>query len=298
MAIDLAAIRAKVQQLQSGNRGGGGSNSQLWKPELPQKAGDVKEYKVRVVPWADPKPGEPFKELWFYYFGDNSALTLKQFGEFDPIDDLRGKLFKDGEKELAKRLFPKMRAFAAIVDRADEDKGVQIFSLGKMVNERMLGFFLNEEIGDYTDPDNGLDLIVKFKKIQGKKFCDTEVDVARKSTKLSADPAKVADWLKNQPNPLDVYKNKKKGAADLEKMLNDWLNSGGPNADSSDGSSRGSDEGGGDSVASVAAEIKASEPVKEEKTGAKKKGKEKESAKEPEMKTNLDDAFNDLMADE
>lgn len=300
MAIDLEAIRKKVAQLSGGNKGGSGSKTQLWKPESP-KPGEVKEYKIRILPWSDAKPGEPLKELWFYYLGDTSALSLKQFGEKDPIDELMTKLFKTknpDDKNLAKKLFAKMRAYAPIIDRSDEEKGVQLWSVGKIVHQRLLSFFLNEEIGDYFDPITGFDVTVQFTRQQGKKFNDTAVDVARRPSKLHQDPEKVAAWMKSIPNPLDIYK--KKSYEELEKMLNDWLNSGGATADDGDGTARGDDSASTSAdVQKLAEEVKATidAPKTEDKTTKKKKEKDAATpATQPEFKS-LDAAFDDLMAD-
>ena len=79
MAIDLEAIRKRVMELS-----GQGKNSrvQLWKPTPGQ-------HKIRGVPWKNTVDGMPFRELRFYYIGEQPRiLAPSQFGKPDPVNDL------------------------------------------------------------------------------------------------------------------------------------------------------------------------------------------------------------------
>src|SRR5262245_55840434 len=111
MAVDLEAIRKKVQELNSGRKT---SNVQLWKPE-------VGTYKIRGMPWPTQytQESQPFVELWFYYIGDNPGILAPyQFGKEDPIHEFRNQLFKSGkpeDKQIAKKLRASMRAYMPIV---------------------------------------------------------------------------------------------------------------------------------------------------------------------------------------
>jgi hypothetical protein len=233
MAIDLDAIKRRMEELKGGNRKT--SSVQLWKP-------GVGEYKVRCLPWKTSSDGQPFQERWFYYIGTNAGiLTPKQFGKPDPIDDLIRKLFNSGkpdERVLAKKLLPKMRAYAPVVVRGQEDKGVMVWSFGKLVYQQLLSFFVDEDYGNILDPREGFDLKVVISQAPGKQFQDTVVSCKPKSSKLH-DDQKIADsWLESVPNLDDMYRLK--GKDEIEQILNTWLNSGSAEDNNDEGSTRGS----------------------------------------------------------
>lgn len=304
MAINLEAIRKRVQEL-NGNRRT--SSVQLWKPE-------IGEHKVRGLPWKDAPDGMPFLERWFYYIGASSGvLTPRQFGKPDPIQDLISKLFGSGnadDRVLAKKLLPKMRAYMPVIVRGQEDKGVQVWAMGKPIYQRLLSFFTEEDVGDILDPTQGFDLKVSVTHIAGKMFMgkpslDYVVDAVRKASKLSEDPAKAKAWLDGVPNLDDMYKLKT--PQEIETLLNNWLN-GDATKDDSDGTSRGPETN--DELDKLVNEVKAekaaidttpdTKPQKAKATTAKKASPppvdDDESA--PVEKQSLDDAFNALMKED
>lgn len=278
MAIDLEAIKKRVAELSGVKKT---SSVQLWKPSLG-------EHKIRCLPWKGAPDGQPFMERWFYYIGDNAGiLAPNQFGKPDPINDLIRKLYGSGKADdrvLAKKLAPKMRCYAPVIVRGEEDKGVQIWSFGKIIYQRMLGFFLDEEVGDILSPTEGFDLKVSITKQPGKQFNDTTVDPARRPSKLHEDAKQMETWLNSIPNLDDMYRLKT--TQEIETVLNNWL-SGGSAADvekdKTDGTPRGASAD-TDELDSLTADIKA-------------QPSEKKSKKEPAKKQSLDDAFADLMND-
>ena len=303
MAVDLEAIRKRVQEL-SGQRKN--SSVQLWKPT-------VGEYKIRGLPWKSTPDGMPFVERRFYYIGNNPGiLAPSQFGKPDPINDLLRKLYSTGKPEdrlLAKKLQPKMRAYMPIIVRGQEDKGVLVWSFGKTVYQKLLGFFTDEDAGDILDPEGGFDLKVTITQAQGKQFMDTDVNFRPKSTKLSDDPEVAKKWLEAVPNIDDMYRQKT--PQEIEKILNDWLAGGGAD-DNSDGSSRGDkpqDEL-DKLVDEVKAEVKPSTPaaaaakVESKPNGRGRGGKKQEADLDAAdeapagKKTDLDAAFAELTKDD
>lgn len=232
MAVDLEAIRRRMAELSGIKKT---SSVQLWKPALG-------EYKVRCLPWKNSPDGQPFVERWFYYLGTNAGiLAPKQFGKPDPIDDLIRKLYSSGKPEdrnLAKQLQPKMRAYTPVIVKGQEDKGPQVWSFGKIVYQRLLSFFVDEDYGDILDPNEGFDLKVTITQAPGKQFQDTVVDCKGRSTKLHDDPAVMKKWLDSIPNIDDMYRLKSK--EEIESVLNAWLNGDAPPSESHDeGTSRG-----------------------------------------------------------
>ena len=276
MAIDLEAIRRKVAEL-NGTANKRMSNVQLWKPT-------VGEYRVRCLPWKNTPEGQPFMERWFYYIGTNPGiLAPNQFGKPDPINDLMKKLYSTGkpaDREQAKKLQAKMRCYAPVIVRGEEDKGVQVWSFGKLVYQRLLSFFIDSEIGDILSPTDGFDLVVKMSQPPGKQFMDTTVDAARRSSKLSDTSEQTQKWLDGIPNIDDMYRLK--STEEITSVLNSWINgdsapevvSPGP------GTSKGSVKT--DALDDLVAEVKTTAPKVKKEDGKSKKS--------------LDEAFDDLMS--
>lgn len=280
MGIDLEAIKRRVAELSGVKKT---SSVQLWKPSLG-------EHKIRCLPWKNSPDGQPFAERWFYYIGDNAGiLAPHQFGKQDPINDLIKKLYSSGKPDdrvLAKKLAPKMRCYAPVVVRGEEDKGVQVWAFGKLVYQRMLGFFLDEDVGDILSPTEGFDLKVSITKQPGKQFNDTTVDPARRPTKLHEDSKTMEQWLNSIPNIDDMYRLK--STQEIETVLNNWLN-GGSAADATPEMSRGVVTS--DALDDLVAEVKST--TSDSKPAVKKSKKDEDTKKQ-----SLDDAFADLMNDE
>lgn len=296
MSVDLEAIRKKIQQLSGQRRT---SSVQLWKPQLG-------EFKVRLLPWKNAPEGQPFMERWFYYLGEQRGiLAPNQFNKPDPINDLIRKLYSSGspdDRVMAKTLQPKMRAYAPLIVRGEEDKGVQVWSFGKLVYNRLLSFFLDEDYGDILDPKEGFDLKVTITKVPGKQYNDTVVDCKGRPSPALADPEKVKLLLEQVPNLDDMYQQKSE--AEVKAALDQWLSmpSDGPAGDD-EGSGRGAEKS-DDALDKLSEELKSKSPkpmpkivdAPAKKVAPKVKA---EDVDEPKAKSQtLDDAFDELMKDE
>ena len=225
MTIDFDVIRKKLDRLSGATR----NRSSMWKPT------EGEEHVVRLLSFPD-NDGQPFRELWFYYgIGNNRGLLAPyQFGNTDPIQELITKLRDDGSKEsyeLAKKLYPKMRTYAPVIVRGEEDKGVQIWGFGKTVYQALLGIMLDEDYGDITDPKTGRDIKVSCVKQPGRKWAMTEVRPRGKQSLLSEDSNKATEWTQNLPNLDEIYQAKSHD--ELSKIINDWINDEDDNAFSS-----------------------------------------------------------------
>jgi len=216
MAIDLEAIRRKLNQLSGGNS----RRNTMWRPT------EGEEATVRIL--AFPKnDGQPFKERWFYYnIGQNPGLlTPHQFGKPDPIQELINSLRNDSENkgnyELAKKLYPKMRVYAPVIIRGEEDKGVRIWAFGKMVYQSLLNIMLDEDYGDITDPTTGRDIKVICTKAPGRQWATTEVRPRGKQTELTT-PKQAKEWISSIPDLDEMYSCK--SYDELEGIINAWLN--------------------------------------------------------------------------
>ena len=274
MGINFDAIRKKLNKLS-------GQNSKrdiMWRPA------EGEEATVRLVAFPD-NDGQPFKERWFYYnIGNNPGLLAPyQFGRPDPIQELINKLRDDENKEsyeLAKKLYPKMRAYAAVIVRGEEDKGVRLWAFGKQVYQSLLNIMLDEDYGDITDPKTGRDVKVSCSKANGKTYASTDVMPRGKASPLSESADKAKQWMSSIPNLDELFTEK--SYEELEKIVNDWIN--GDMSSSSDGTSRGESRMEAAPAKPVAAsdddEDEAPKAKSGQKTGAKYKS--------------LEDAFADL----
>lgn len=253
MAIDMDAIRRKLGQLSGANS----KRNIMWRPE------EGEETTVRLIAYPN-NDGQPFKELMFYYnIGNNPGLLAPyQFGNPDPIQELINKLRDDGSKEsyeLAKKLYPKMRCFAPVIVRGEEDKGVRLWAFGKQIYQSLLNYMLDEDYGDITDVAEGNDLRINCFKAPGKMWATTEVRPRPKSTPLSESADQIQKWTSSVPRVDDLYEAK--SYEELERIVNAWLNG---DDEESSSSNVGTTRGGSQTASSPAVvrdEPKTSEPV-------------------------------------
>tara|TARA_R110000824_G_scaffold211274_2_gene397280 strand:- start:1953 stop:2675 length:723 start_codon:yes stop_codon:yes gene_type:complete len=204
----------------------------MWRPP------EGEEATIRILAFPD-NDGQPFKERYFYYnIGNNPGLLSPyQFGKADPFQDLITKLRGDDTKEsyeLAKKLYPKMRSYAAVIVRGEEDKGVRLWSFGKTVYQDLLKIMLDSDYGDITDVNEGFDIKVSCTKQPGRMWAETSVRPRPKSTALADNKKQAKEWLDSIPDLDEMYSCK--SHEELERIINAWLE--GPN--DTDGTSRGS----------------------------------------------------------
>ena len=234
MALDLDAIRRKLNQL-SGNTS---KRNVMWRPQ------EGEEATVRLLSFQD-NDGQPFKERWFYYnIGNNPGLLAPyQFNKPDPIQELITKLRDDGSKEsyeLAKKLYPKMRTYAPVLVRGEEDRGVRLWAFGKTVYQSLLNIMLDEDYGDITDPMEGRDIKVVCTKAPGRQWATTEVRPRGKQSKLADNKKQITEWAEAIPALADMYEEKTYDV--LTKIVNDWLNGDEEAPSNNFGTSRGSSD--------------------------------------------------------
>jgi hypothetical protein len=275
MSINFDALRKRLDNLSGNNK----KSNSSWKPK------EGEEYTVRLLSFPN-NEGQPFKELWFYYnIGNNPGLLAPyQYGKQDPIQDLINKLRDEGTKEsyeLAKKLYPKMRCYAPVVVRGEEEKGVQIWAFGKQVYQSLLGIMLDEDYGDITDPESGRDVKVKCFKPPGKKYSETEVMPRGKSSNLTTNVGTAKQWLSNIPDVSAMFELKSND--ELTKIVNDWINGG---MQDGDGTTRGGSASTDDDT-----------PTTTQKTSAVQNTAPKADKKAGGNYSSIDDAFEDLMGD-
>jgi hypothetical protein len=293
MALDLEAIKRRVAQLNGEKTT---SAVQLWKP-------GIGTYIVRAIPWPSAllEDGMPFIERWQYYLGKECFLSPKQFGKPDPIDEFLKKLWSSKnpeDREQAKEMSAKMKAYVPIIVRGEEAKGVQVWAMSKTINSRMLGFFVDEWVGDILHPEKGRDLKVTISQVPGKSFkgkptLDTKVDAAPAASKLSSWPGvteeQVSKWLASTPNIDDMWKPR--STKEIEAILTKYL-SGDAEPSHEGGETRGPQVQ--ENLDALQTELKAEAPAAASPKAETKTKSKTEKSKTDASKSAIDAAFDEL----
>ena len=202
--MDLNKIKSRLDNL---NQAAKPKNTEkkdytlvYWKPKAEGK------YQIRFVPSKINKDN-PFQEVFMHYgVGKYPIVALTNWGEDDPIVDFTKKLRKSSESEnwrLAKQLDPKMRVFAPVIVRGEEDKGVRLFEFSKTIYMELLSIADDEDYGDFTDVAQGFDFVVNASKVQDRPGFALSLRPKPKQSQLSSDASQIQTWLDNQPILLE-----------------------------------------------------------------------------------------------
>ncbi len=223
MALNLEAMRQKLANSQ--NRSSGNKNDTKWKP----KEGDQT---IRILPTAD---GDPFKEFHFHYnVGKNPGILCpkKNYGEHCPICDFASQLWREGvdnnsdqSKNAAKKLFARKRYYSPILIRGAETDGVKIWAYGKTAYETLLGYVLDPDYGDITDPETGTDLVLNY-NIPGTpgSFPKTQLKPRRRPSVLCDDAiASCEELLESVPDIEAQFT--KLSSEDIQAIMDEFLSS-------------------------------------------------------------------------
>lgn len=219
--MDLDVIKKRLDSLnkQSNNSGGGGKNL-FWKPSVGKQL-------IRVVPSKYNK-ANPFTEMMFYYgIGSKRVMASPaNWGDKDPIMEFAKQLRGTNDKEnwrLAKKLDAKVRIFAPIVVRGQEDEGVKLWQFGKEVYQEFLNMAADEEIGDFTDIAQGRDikLTTVGPEVTGTPYNKTSIGPSLKTSALADSEDTVQSLLENQADPMKVFKPL--SYDEMKEALQEWL---------------------------------------------------------------------------
>lgn len=218
--MDLDVIKQRLEALQkpaSNNSNNG--KSLFWKPSIGKQS-------IRVMPSKFNK-STPFSELYFHYgIGKPVMISPINFNEKDPLVEFAKKLRQTDSPEnwkLAKKIEPKVRYFAPVIVRGMEDEGVKIWQFGKELYATFLQLAMDEEVGDFTDINQGRDIKLNTEgpEMTGTKYNRTTATPSMKVSQASPDAAQVESWLENQVNPPGVFKQVPYD--EMKANLESWL---------------------------------------------------------------------------
>ena len=214
--MDLNAIKNRLNQLQTTNN----RTSNLWKPQPGSQV-------VRIVPYKF-NADNPFIELYFHYdLGGKNYLSPISFGRPDPIEEFAQKLKSTGSKDdyrLGRKIEAKMRTFAPVMVRGEENQGVKFWGFGKTVYQELLSIIADPDYGDITDSVNGRDVAVEFKTAEetGKSFPSTSIRVKPNQTPITEDASVLESINESQKNITEIYTER--SYDELTQALDSYLN--------------------------------------------------------------------------
>ena len=235
--MDISQIKNKLKSLQ--NQGTQKEkvdySKVIWKPKEEGK------YTIRFVASAhreifNDNEVNPFKEMYVHYgIGKFPIFALTNWGEKDPIVEFAKQLKASGDKEdwkQSKKLEPKLRVFAPVVVRGEEEKGVRLWEFGKEIYAQLLGIAEDEDYGDFTNIKEGFDFTVKAvnSETAGRKGLKCTISPRPKASPLSTEAATIEKWLSEQPNILQIQK--KYAFDELKGILQNFIF--GPEAEEGD----------------------------------------------------------------
>lgn len=187
--VSIDTLRQKYEDLRSRQHG------EYWSPSIGNN-------NIRIMPPKDPDNPIFYAEVDVHWnVGPNNKRVncIKASAGVCPVCEVVEKLrnSKDPiDQALVNDMRSQTRAMMNIVDLGSPEKGVQIYECGSRVLQDVLGFFVDPDWGDLTDPERGYNVIIER---QGSRQNDTRYTVrARKS----ATPIDKEEWLE-QLNDLN-----------------------------------------------------------------------------------------------
>ena len=202
--MDLSKIKNRLDNLNQASKPKNTEKKDYtliyWKPKAEGK------FQIRFVP-SKLNKDNPFQEIFMHYgIGKFPIVALTNWGENDPVVEFSKKLRTSSDSEnwrLAKQLDPKMRVFAPVIVRGEEEKGVRLFEFSKTLYMELLSVADDEDYGDFTDINQGFDFVVTATKVQDRPGFGLSLRPKPKQTPLSDNADTIKTWLENQPLLLE-----------------------------------------------------------------------------------------------
>lgn len=221
MELDYKRLKEKLDQLNSkkGFGGGGKFVKRTWTPNK------EKTNNIRLLQY--PHAKDPFVELWFHYNVGNSFGFLcprMNTGNECPVCEFAFELNKSGDKKdkaTAKKLWPKQRFYAAMVDREDEKLEPKLWGFGKEIYAKLLNKLLGEDYKDLLNPWTGYDAEVRMEKRGDSDIPNPVLELRIKPSKLADSEEKVKRILDSIPKVEEAFKPLT--TAEINEKLNAWL---------------------------------------------------------------------------
>lgn len=185
----LDAIRKK---LASTDFGGGSRN--YWKPKVGRNT-------IRILPAVDDMGDFFWVDVGKHFLQNNKTYICPEFtlGEPCPICEFVKELYSAGDAEsktLAGNIGRRKQFWMNIIDRDNEDAGVQLFTPGALIFKAIASIIGDPDYGDIFDEDDGTDIVITRTGL-GRTDTRYEVMARRKSSPLSHDPDLIDKWIES-----------------------------------------------------------------------------------------------------
>ena len=198
MSLNIAALKAKLNQFTSTTE----RSDALWKPT-------EGKHVIRLIPWKENKEN-PFVELYFHYLGNKTHMSPTSYGNRDPILEFAEAIALGGTKDdyaQARPFRPKLRTFAPMIVRGEEEKGVRFMSFGKTVYTELLSIISDPDYGDITDANTGRDIVVEYIPQEKSDTSFAKTMVRPKPNQTPAGTAEqIEKFLTQQPDIRSIFK--------------------------------------------------------------------------------------------
>ena len=190
---------------------GGGDFDKLFKDEVQGFAPNDGDNLIRPLPptWEDP---EHYGYDIYVHYGigaDNNAYLCrkKMLNEACPICEEQKRAEREGDEEYSKQLKPKQRVAFYLLDRDDEEKGVQIWASPWGFDRDVCKISVDKRSGEVLEldnPEDGYD--IEFERTgKGIKTKYEGVKIARKASDLDNDEALEFVNENSIPDILNFY---------------------------------------------------------------------------------------------
>jgi len=230
MSIDPSLekrIKEKLENLEKGTYGYQNQNSShkklTWSPD--KKAENV----VRFISYPHDKD-EEFIDAWFHFAinGKHLLCLERNYGEDCPACSLGRSLAKTGnldDKELGKKLFPKQRFYAALVDRNDAEPYVRYWGFNKNNYNFLLKKLIDPDYCNYLDIHEGLDATITVHQPEGQLYAVPQINgFKRKESPLAATDKEIKRLLSETPKFEEVYIPM--SFKEMKDFLDNWISAG------------------------------------------------------------------------
>lgn len=222
MAVDLTALKAKLEELKTGRKFSGEGLDKFLRIEDGTTV-------VRILPGKDDEPF--YAETALHRLNGKNLHCIGR--QQCPICRYVSKLYDskmDENVDLARQIKAKKRFYFNVIAReykdpvtgeVEENIGPKIFSCGIKLFEKILGTFVDADYGDLTDIAEGWDYKIIRKRKDGYPNYD-DSQPRPKPCPASQDTEEVKKWLDelHDLQALVVHKTQDELQEELESFLN------------------------------------------------------------------------------
>jgi hypothetical protein len=236
-SYNLDFIKQKLNQLNGGDRKGKAGNKKSFEdaPKLPFWKPKVGDNNIRFLPYRD-KNGSPFHAISWYdsrLLSERRFVTPAQWDLEDPIQDFLVEAGKTRQPkpvwEFMRKISPQETFYAFIIDRDEEEKGVQVWELNSKRTTELFGYLnhVDYQDEDLFDTEKGYDWLVTCKTTDktynGNPVKDVTVSPRRKPSKLTSSKEKTQALLESIPNVEEHFKRWVKKPESINDLLSNAL---------------------------------------------------------------------------